>query len=117
MTNSDETHINKKPMSKIRRQIGKHMQKSKLISPHVLTAMEVDYENVEKVRKTHGANWKKSEKYRTWTHQQVATNELLPAIMALVIGQSHEFTTHCFEQEKYTHVGFSAPSNSNQNKF
>ena len=63
MTNSDETHINKKPMSKIRRQIGKHMQKSKLISPHVLTAMEVDYENVEKVRKTHGANWKKSEKF------------------------------------------------------
>lgn len=63
MTNSEETNTNKKPLSKIRRQIGKHMQKSKSVSPHVLTAMEVDYENVEIVRKTNGANWKKSEKF------------------------------------------------------
>ena len=60
---SQHHHLNKKPMSKIRRQIGKHMQKSKSISPHVLTAMEVDYENVEKVRKTHGTDWKESEKF------------------------------------------------------
>lgn len=63
MTNSEETNINKKPLSKIRRQIGKHMQKSKSVSPHVLTAMEVDYENVEIARKTNGTNWKKSEKF------------------------------------------------------
>ena len=63
MTNSEETNTNKKPLSKIRRQIGKHMQKSKSVSPHVLTAMEVDYENVEIARKTNGTNWKKSEKF------------------------------------------------------
>ena len=39
------------------------MQQSKSVSPHVLTAMEVDYENVEIVRKTYGDDWRKSEKY------------------------------------------------------
>ena len=63
MSDSEEISLNKKPLSKIRRQIGKHMQKSKSVSPHVLTAMEVDYENVEIVRKNYGDNWKKTETF------------------------------------------------------
>jgi len=63
MDYSEKTNISKKPLSKIRRQIGKHMQKSKSVSPHVLTAMEVDYENVEIVKKTYGDDWKKSETF------------------------------------------------------
>ena len=63
MSDSEETKINKKPLSRIRRQIGKHMQKSKAVSPHVLTAMEVDYENVEMVREIHGDDWKKTETF------------------------------------------------------
>ncbi|MAJ51662.1 MAG: hypothetical protein CMB82_08635 [Flammeovirgaceae bacterium] len=63
MNDSTKNNTNKKPLTKIRRQIGKHMQQSKSVSPHVLTAMEVDYENVEIVRKTYGDDWRKSEKY------------------------------------------------------
>jgi len=48
-------------LSRIRRQIGSHMVSSKAISPHVFTAMEVDYESVEIVRRTHRSQWKETE--------------------------------------------------------
>ena len=48
-------------ISSIRRQIGKHMVLSKATSPHVLTAMEVDYEAVEVARQSHGTKWKMAE--------------------------------------------------------
>ncbi|MCY3636247.1 MAG: 2-oxo acid dehydrogenase subunit E2 [bacterium] len=41
------------PLSNIRRITGEHMVRSKTVSPHVLTAVEVDFEGVEKVRRTH----------------------------------------------------------------
>jgi pyruvate dehydrogenase E2 component (dihydrolipoamide acetyltransferase) len=48
-------------LSRIRRRIGSHMVSSKATSPHVLTAMEVDYESVETVRRSHRSQWKESE--------------------------------------------------------
>ncbi len=49
------------PLSNIRLRTGEHMVMSKSVAPHTLTAIEVDYENVEQVRKAHGAEWKASE--------------------------------------------------------
>ncbi|MDE0215381.1 MAG: 2-oxo acid dehydrogenase subunit E2 [bacterium] len=41
------------PLSNIRRITGEHMVRSKTVSPHVLTAVEVDFEGVERVRQAH----------------------------------------------------------------
>ena len=41
------------PLSNIRRITGEHMVRSKQVSPHVLTAVEVDFEGVERVRQAH----------------------------------------------------------------
>ena len=41
------------PLSNIRRITGEHMVRSKSVSPHVLTAVEVDFEGVEQVRRAH----------------------------------------------------------------
>jgi pyruvate dehydrogenase E2 component (dihydrolipoamide acetyltransferase) len=48
-------------MNNIRRRTGEHMVMSKSVSPHVLTAVEVDFEGVEVVRKRHRAAWKVDE--------------------------------------------------------
>jgi len=49
------------PLSRIRLATAEHMLRSKATSPHVLTAVEVDFENVEKVRQAHRAEWKQEE--------------------------------------------------------
>ena len=49
------------PLNNIRRKTAEHMVMSKATSPHVLTAMEVDFEAVEVVRRKHKAEWKKEE--------------------------------------------------------
>ena len=49
------------PLNNIRRKTGEHMVMSKATSPHVLTAMEVDFEGVEVVRRGHKAAWKAEE--------------------------------------------------------
>ena len=49
------------PLNNIRKRTGEHMVMSKSTSPHVLTAMEVDYERVEHVRRAHQAGWKTDE--------------------------------------------------------
>lgn len=41
------------PLTNIRRITGDHMVRSKQVSPHVLTAVEVDFEGVEQVRRAH----------------------------------------------------------------
>ena len=46
------------PLNNIRKRTGEHMVMSKSTSPHVLTAMEVDYERVEHVRRASQAGWK-----------------------------------------------------------
>ena len=45
----------------IRRRTAQHMVASKSTSPHVLTAMEVDYGRVEEARRAHGSAWKAAE--------------------------------------------------------
>jgi 2-oxoglutarate dehydrogenase E2 component (dihydrolipoamide succinyltransferase) len=49
------------PLNNIRRRTGEHMVMSKQVSPHVLTAIEVDFENIERVRRTHRDVWKATE--------------------------------------------------------
>ena len=45
----------------IRRRTGEHMVNSVATSPHALTVMEVDYENVEQVRRAHREAWRAAE--------------------------------------------------------
>ena len=49
------------PLNNIRRRTAEHMVMSKQTSPHVLTAIEVDYEGVEKVRRAVKQAWKAEE--------------------------------------------------------
>ncbi len=49
------------PLSNIRLKTGEHMVMSKSVAPHTLTAIEVDYEAVEQIRKIHGADFKAQE--------------------------------------------------------
>ena len=49
------------PLNNIRKLTGEHMVRSKATSPHVLTAVEVDFENVERVRQRHRADFKSGE--------------------------------------------------------
>ena len=49
------------PLNNIRRITGAHMVMSKATSPHVLTAVEVDFERVEKVRRAHKQAWREVE--------------------------------------------------------
>ena len=49
------------PLSNIRRRTGEHMVMSKGVAPHTLTAIEVDYENVEAVRRAEGKSFKEQE--------------------------------------------------------
>jgi 2-oxoglutarate dehydrogenase E2 component (dihydrolipoamide succinyltransferase) len=51
----------REPLNRIRRLTGDYMVTSKSTSPHVLTAIEVDYENVERVRTAHRDGWKAAE--------------------------------------------------------
>ena len=46
------------PLSRIRKQIGDHMVRSKATSPHVLQAVEADFHGVEKARAEHGEAWR-----------------------------------------------------------
>jgi 2-oxoglutarate dehydrogenase E2 component (dihydrolipoamide succinyltransferase) len=45
----------------MRRRTAEHMVRSKATSPHVSTAVEVDFERVERVRAAHQADWKARE--------------------------------------------------------
>ena len=49
------------PLNNIRKRTGEHMVRSQQTSPHVLTAMEVDFEGVDRVRRAHKATWKDQE--------------------------------------------------------
>jgi 2-oxoglutarate dehydrogenase dihydrolipoamide succinyltransferase (E2 component) len=48
-------------LNNIRKRTGEHMVRSKQTSPHVLTAVEVDFEAVEQVRRAHQKAWKDQE--------------------------------------------------------
>ena len=49
------------PLSNIRLRTGEHMVMSKATAPHTLTAIEIDYEGVEQVRRQHGPEFKETE--------------------------------------------------------
>ncbi len=49
------------PLSRIRRRIGAHMRRSIATSPHVLQAIEVDFHNVESLRRAEGEAWRARE--------------------------------------------------------
>jgi 2-oxoglutarate dehydrogenase E2 component (dihydrolipoamide succinyltransferase) len=49
------------PLTRIRKQIGAHMVRSKATSPHVLQAVEVDFHAVEAVRGARGKAWRERE--------------------------------------------------------
>jgi 2-oxoglutarate dehydrogenase E2 component (dihydrolipoamide succinyltransferase) len=49
------------PFTNIRRRTAEHMIRSKATSAHVLTAIEVDFENVDRVRAAHKQAWKEKE--------------------------------------------------------
>src|SRR5260221_449218 len=49
------------PFNNIRRRTAEHMVMSKQTSPHVLTAVEVDFERVERVRRSHRESWQADE--------------------------------------------------------
>jgi pyruvate dehydrogenase E2 component (dihydrolipoamide acetyltransferase) len=49
------------PFDNIRRRTAEHMVRSKATSAHVATAVEVDFERVERVRRTHGARFRAEE--------------------------------------------------------
>ena len=54
-------HTEAIPLSRIRKATAEHMVRSKATSPHVLTAVEVDFEEVEKARRAHRDEWKAEE--------------------------------------------------------
>jgi 2-oxoglutarate dehydrogenase E2 component (dihydrolipoamide succinyltransferase) len=49
------------PLNNIRRRTGEHMVMSKDVSPHAVTVVEVDYENVERVRRRYKEPFKATE--------------------------------------------------------
>jgi pyruvate dehydrogenase E2 component (dihydrolipoamide acetyltransferase) len=49
------------PLSNIRIRTGEHMVMSKAVAPHTLTAIEIDYEGVDQVRRAHGESFKDQE--------------------------------------------------------
>jgi 2-oxoglutarate dehydrogenase E2 component (dihydrolipoamide succinyltransferase) len=49
------------PFDNIRRRTAEHMVRSKATSAHVATAVEVDFESVERVRRSHGARFRADE--------------------------------------------------------
>jgi 2-oxoglutarate dehydrogenase E2 component (dihydrolipoamide succinyltransferase) len=49
------------PFSNVRRRTAEHMVRSKSTSPHAFIASEVDFENVERVRKAEGARFRAEE--------------------------------------------------------
>ncbi len=52
------------PFNNIRRRTAEHMIRSVATSPHAMTAVEVDYENVERVRTAHQESWTADEGFK-----------------------------------------------------
>ena len=70
------------PLSNIRKRTAEHMVMSKRVAPHVLTAIEVDYESVDKVRRPIRKAWKAEEGFSL---------TYLPFIIRAVVDALREF--------------------------
>jgi pyruvate dehydrogenase E2 component (dihydrolipoamide acetyltransferase) len=69
------------PLSKIRRQTAEHMLRSVATSPHVLQAVEVDYERVDQARAAKGESWKAREGF-SFTYLPFIARAVCAAIAA-----------------------------------
>jgi 2-oxoglutarate dehydrogenase E2 component (dihydrolipoamide succinyltransferase) len=69
------------PFNKTRKITGERMVISKATSPHVMTAIEVDYERIETVRKSVQAKWKRDEGF-TLTYLPFIARALVEALAA-----------------------------------
>lgn len=67
------------PLNNVRKRTAEHMVMSKAASPHVLTAMEVDYERVEHVRRSVKASWKAEEGF-SLTYLPFITRAVIDAL-------------------------------------
>jgi len=70
------------PLTNIRRRTGQHMVASKATAPHVLTAVEVDFEGVDRARRAHRSEWKREEGFSL---------TYLPFIARALANAIHEF--------------------------
>jgi 2-oxoglutarate dehydrogenase E2 component (dihydrolipoamide succinyltransferase) len=70
------------PFNKTRKITGDRMVISKATSPHVMTAIEVDYERIESVRHKNQAQWRRAEGF---------TLTYLPFICRALVQALHEF--------------------------
>ena len=70
------------PLNKIRQVTGSHMVMSKATSPHAITMVEVDYEAVERVRRTERSSFRDEEGFSL---------TYLPFISRAVVDALHEF--------------------------
>jgi 2-oxoglutarate dehydrogenase E2 component (dihydrolipoamide succinyltransferase) len=70
------------PLNNIRRRTGEHMVMSKEVSPHAMTAVEVDYERVERVRRAHQDAFRAEEGFSL---------TYLPFISRAVVDALHHF--------------------------
>jgi 2-oxoglutarate dehydrogenase E2 component (dihydrolipoamide succinyltransferase) len=69
------------PFNKTRKITGERMVISKATSPHVMTAIEVDYERIEAVRRNVQAKWKRDEGF-TLTYLPFIARALVEALVA-----------------------------------
>ncbi len=68
------------PFNRIRKTTADYMVQSKKVSPHVLTAIEVDFENVERVRQAHKADFKAHEGF-SLTYMPFISRALVDALV------------------------------------
>ena len=69
-------------LNNMRRITGDHMVMSKATAPHAMTAVEVDYENVERVRNAH---------HDAWLDEEGFSLTYLPFISRAVVDALHDF--------------------------
>ena len=67
------------PLSKIRRITGEHMLMSLATTPHAFSVVEVDYDNVDRVRNAHKQAWKDAEGF-TLTYLPFISRALIDAL-------------------------------------
>ena len=68
------------PLNRIRKTTADYMVQSKQVSPHVLTAIEVDFENVERVRQANKAEFKSHEGF-SLTYLPFISRALIDALV------------------------------------
>jgi len=69
------------PFNKVRKITGERMVISKATSPHVMTAVEVDYERIESVRRKHQDQWRRDEGF-TLTYLPFISRALVQVLRA-----------------------------------